>query len=108
MAINQIHHGGLLAERKYSGLSPKAPTAEIANKELAKRGELKEEDKAKEFTDSEIKKTIEDFAYATEISIKSGFDGIEIHRANNYLIQQFYSPYYNRRTMNGEVLMKKE
>ena len=98
LAINQIHHGGLLAERKYSGLSPKAPTAEIANKELAKRGELKEEDKAKEFTDSEIKKTIEDFAYATEISIKSGFDGIEIHGANNYLIQQFYSPYYNRRT----------
>ena len=57
-----------------------------------------EENKVREFTNEEIKKTIEDFAKATEISIKSGYDGIEIHGANNYLIQQFYSPYANRRT----------
>ena len=57
-----------------------------------------EENKVREFTDEEIKKTIEDFAKSTEISINSGYDGIEIHGANNYLIQQFYSPYTNRRT----------
>ena len=75
-----------------------APSADIANEALKSKGMYTEENKVREFTDEEIKKTIEDFAKATEISIKSGYDGIEIHGANNYLIQQFYSPYTNRRT----------
>ena len=62
------------------------------------KGQLTEDNKVRELSDGEIKKIIEDFAYATEISIKAGYDGIEIHGANNYIIQQFYSPYYNRRT----------
>jgi len=57
-----------------------------------------EEPIVRELTDSDIKKAIEDFANATEMSIKAGYDGIEIHGANNYLLQQFYSPYTNRRT----------
>ena len=98
LAINQIHHGGALARKEYSGMSPVAPSADIANEELKKKNMYSEENKVREFTDEEIKKTIEDFAKATEISIKSGYDDIEIHGANNYLIQQFYSPYTNRRT----------
>ena len=98
LAINQIHHGGAFAQKEYSGLSPVAPSAEIANQELKKKGQYTEENKVRELTDEEIKKIIEDFAYATEISLKAGYDGIEIHGANNYLIQQFYSPYTNRRT----------
>ena len=87
LAINQIHHGGKLAEQKYSGLKPVAPS--VITEE--------EKDKIHELTDNEIKKIISDFAYATELSIKSGYDGIEIHGANNFLIQQFYSSYTNRR-----------
>ena len=49
-------------------------------------------------TKEDIKKVIESFALATELSIKSGYDGIEIHGANNFILQQFYSPYTNRRT----------
>ena len=98
LAINQIHHGGSLAKKEFSGLSPVVPSAEIVNKELEKKGQLTEETKVKELSDAEIKKLIDDFAKATEISIKAGYDGIEIHGANNYLIQQFYSPYTNRRT----------
>ena len=33
---------------------------------------------------------LKSFAYATELSIKAGYDGIEIHEANNFLIPQFY------------------
>ena len=52
----------------------------------------------KDLTDEQIKKIINDFAYATELSLKAGFDGIEFHAAHKYLFQQFYSPYTNRRT----------
>ena len=52
----------------------------------------------KQLNNDDILKIINDFAYATELSIKAGFDGIEIHGANNYLLQQFYSGYYNKRT----------
>ena len=95
LAINQIHHGGYLSKKIFSGLPPVVPSADIANEILKKNGE---DPIAREFNDSEIKKTIEDFAKATELSIKAGYDGIEIHVANNYLLQQFYSPFTNRRT----------
>ena len=98
LAINQIHHGGALARKEYSGLSPVAPCADIANMALKEKGMYTEENKVRELSDGEIKKIIEDFAHATELSIKSGYDGIEIHGANNYLIQQFFSPFTNRRT----------
>lgn len=40
---------------------------------------------------------IEDFKKATERAIKAGFDGVEIHGANTYIIQQFFSPHSNCR-----------
>ena len=96
LAINQIHHGGYLAIKEYSGCDPLAPSAEIANQILKENNNLKSP--VKELNDEEIKKIIEGFAKATELSLKAGYDGIEIHGANNYLLQQFYSPYTNRRT----------
>ncbi|CUW17539.1 NADH-dependent flavin oxidoreductase [Leuconostoc gasicomitatum] len=48
-------------------------------------------------THSEISQTIEDFAQATKRAILAGFDGIELHGANLYLMQQFFSPDSNRR-----------
>lgn len=46
----------------------------------------------------EITEIIRSFADATRRAIKAGFDGVEIHGANTYLIQQFHSPHSNRRT----------
>ena len=98
LAINQIHHGGCLSDKKFSGVPVMAVSAEVANKELKDKGMLTEENKFVEFTDQDIRRIINDYARATEISLKAGYDGIEIHGANNYLIQQFYSGYYNKRT----------
>lgn len=44
-----------------------------------------------------ILQVIEEFKTATLRAIQAGFDGIEIHGANTYLIQQFFSPHSNRR-----------
>lgn len=97
LAINQIHHGGCLGLKRLSGVPVMAVSADVVNKELEKKGELNDETKAVEMSEKDIKRIIDDFARATEISIKAGFDGIEIHGANNYLLQQFYSGYYNKR-----------
>ena len=98
LAINQIHHGGCLSDKKFSGVPVMAVSAEVSNKELKDKGMLTEENKFVEFTNQDIRRIINDYARATEISLKAGYDGIEIHGANNYLIQQFYSGYYNKRT----------
>lgn len=41
---------------------------------------------------------IHDFGAATRRAILAGYDGVEIHGANSYLIQQFFSPQSNQRT----------
>lgn len=45
----------------------------------------------------EIEHTIECFKDGVIRAHKAGFDGVEIHGANTYLIQQFFSPHSNRR-----------
>ncbi|MYL35392.1 NADH-dependent flavin oxidoreductase [Pontibacillus yanchengensis] len=59
----------------------------------------------REMTEDEVQETIKDFGEATRRAIEAGFDGVEIHGANTYLIQQFFSPHSNRRTdqWGGEV-----
>ena len=94
-AINQIHHGGLYAKKEYSGVSPVGPSINLKNEEFQKRN--LDPSIIHELTDNEIKKIIENFAYATELSLKSGYDGVEIHGANNFILQQFFSPYTNQR-----------
>ncbi|GAA6237500.1 NADH-dependent flavin oxidoreductase [Apilactobacillus micheneri] len=50
-----------------------------------------------ELSESEILDIIKDFGKTTKRAIKAGFDGVEIHGAHGFLIQNFLSPYYNRR-----------
>jgi len=47
---------------------------------------------------AEIHTVIANFASATRRAIAAGYDGVEIHGANTYLLQQFFSPHSNRRT----------
>ena len=97
LAICQIVHGGLFGNKQYSGKTPLSPSAEVGNKELEKMGILNDDTRNKDLTNEDILRIIKDFAYATELLIKAGYDGIEIHAANNFLVQQFYSGYYNKR-----------
>ncbi|KUO96277.1 NADH-dependent flavin oxidoreductase [Ferroacidibacillus organovorans] len=49
-------------------------------------------------TEAEIMQIVRDFGEATRRAIAAGFDGVELHGANGYLIQQFYSPHTNKRS----------
>ncbi|MFO1034271.1 MAG: alkene reductase [Hyphomicrobiales bacterium] len=49
-------------------------------------------------TTAEVKQTVKDFAFAAKRAIEAGADGVEIHGANGYLVQQFFAPNANQRT----------
>ena len=49
-------------------------------------------------TSNDIAQVRESFIKAAIRTEKAGFDGVEIHCAHGYLLNQFYSPYTNKRT----------
>jgi N-ethylmaleimide reductase len=49
-------------------------------------------------TEADITQTIAEFVTAAQNAIAAGFDGVELHGANGYLIEQFLSPDTNTRT----------
>lgn len=46
----------------------------------------------------EVKQIVQDFANAAKNALEAGFDGVELHGANGYLIEQFLNPAINNRT----------
>lgn len=52
----------------------------------------------KEMTADDIAVTLDEFAFSAKMAIEAGFDGVELHGANGYLIEQFLSPVSNRRS----------
>ena len=54
--------------------------------------------KARELTESEIERIADGFAEGAARGIEAGFDGVEIHGANGYLLYQFIHPDTNHRT----------
>lgn len=84
-AILQIHHGGSKAmDDLLDGLDKISASASEA-------------EHAREATAKEVEALIASYAQAADLALRAGFDGVEIHGANAYLIQQFYSAQSNRR-----------
>ncbi|EES3234899.1 NADH-dependent flavin oxidoreductase [Escherichia coli] len=52
---------------------------------------------SREMTENEIQETIRAFGDVTKRAIKAGFDGIELHGAHGFLLQNFFSPLFNQR-----------
>jgi len=49
-------------------------------------------------TDADIAQAVAEYATAATLAIKAGFDGIELHAANGYLMEQFLNANVNKRT----------
>jgi len=89
-AILQIYHGGRMVEPKLiGGRTPIAPSALAAPREGAATPVA--------MTTAEVEAMVGKFGDAVRRAIQAGFDGVEIHGANTYLIQQFFSPNSNQR-----------
>ncbi|SEG64465.1 NADH-dependent flavin oxidoreductase [Paenibacillus sp. UNC499MF] len=89
-AILQIFHGGRSCPPE---LVPNGETVSASAVSEEKAGSVV----PRALTDAEIKDIIRDFGETTRRAIEAGYDGVEIHGANGYLIQQFFSPHSNRR-----------
>lgn len=90
-AILQIYHGGRMARSELnSGRIPVAPSAVKADRPWAEF--------PRQLGTTDIELIINQFAQSVRRAIEAGFDGVELHGANTYLLQQFFSPHSNRRT----------
>ncbi|MNO62754.1 NADH oxidase [compost metagenome] len=87
-AVLQIFHGGRLC-----------PPELVPNGEVVSSSAVATENGIlpRALTDEEIVGIIHDFGETTRRAIEAGYDGVEIHGANNYLIHQFFSAHTNRR-----------
>ncbi|MGX1975640.1 alkene reductase [Streptomyces kronopolitis] len=94
MHTGRIGHPSLLPD----GLEPVGPSAVTAKGQVFTHEGPKEYVTPKELTEAEIRQTIADFAAAARNAIEAGFDGVELHGANGYLIHQFLAPNSNLRT----------
>lgn len=83
VAIVQIFHGGLRADRALIGTTPWSAS---------------DVDGARAATDEDITRVIGQFADAAARARDAGFDGVEIHGAHGYLFTQFLSATQNRRS----------
>lgn len=93
-AILQIFHAGNKAlphlvpdGRVVSASALKVPPSPFNDAEVTSHA----------LTQEEIEEIITAFGETTRRAIEAGFDGIELHGAHGFLIQNFFSPFFNRR-----------
>jgi len=76
-----------------------APSAVAAVGEMYTDAEgMKPNSTPQAMTEADIKATIEEFAQSAKNAVAAGFDGVELHGANGYLLEQFIRPNSNQRT----------
>ncbi|WP_151479818.1 alkene reductase [Streptomyces albicerus] len=93
MHTGRIGHPSLLPGDLHPvGVSPVAAQGQVYTAEGPKEFVTPHE-----LTHEEILETIEDFVAAARSAIEAGFDGVELHGANGYLIHQFLAPGSNLR-----------
>ena len=89
-AILQIFHGGRMCPPELVPhgdiVSASAVPAEVAGAKTPRA-----------LTETEVEEIVDAFGETARRAIEAGYDGVEIHGANGYLIQQFFSPHSNQR-----------
>jgi len=96
-AVMQISHAGLQSDEEITGFPPVGPSS-ILNPKTNKV--------ALELTALEIQNIIKAFGAAAKRVKDAGFDGVEIHSAHGYLLNQFFSPLTNKRSdaYGGDII----
>jgi 2,4-dienoyl-CoA reductase-like NADH-dependent reductase (Old Yellow Enzyme family) len=88
--VFQLAHAGRQTTRKVTGQRPVGPSGKGRDPIYFV--------KPREMTEDDINETILSFGKAAERAVEAGADGIQLHGAHGYLINQFLSPFYNTRS----------
>lgn len=102
----QLWHVGRVSSSKVNALQPIAPSALTAQNtsvyifDGAANGDATfvPVEEPREMTKADIENVITEFVQGAKNAIEAGFDGVEIHGANGYLIDQFLRSNSNKRT----------
>lgn len=94
----QIQHGGRAGHPGTSGLTPVAPSPVALPETIHTPAGRVPSVVPREMTGEDIASTLADFASAARNAIDAGFEGVEVHGANGYLLHQFLARGTNRRT----------
>jgi len=88
LAVGQLNHRGMLLRRSVYGMEPVGPSP---GKNPATG------DAVRALTKGDIAQIQEEFLASAVRLWRSGYDAVELHAANGYLFQQFFTPRHNRR-----------
>lgn len=91
--VGRISHVSLLPEEQ----QPVSASAVRADSKTYIEGGFSDTSEPRALKTDEIDAVIEDYAHAARCAIRAGFDGVEIHSANGYLLDQFLQDGVNRR-----------
>jgi N-ethylmaleimide reductase len=102
----QLWHVGRVSHNSLQpgGAAPVAPSAIVADNVKVfvetgpGQGALTEPSVPRALTTAEVKELVQLYAQAARNALDAGFDGVELHCANGYLVNQFISAHTNRRT----------
>ena len=106
--VVQLWHMGRAAHDSYlEGRQVVSASAEVINGANFGSDGVHAADESKQpyqtpraLTVDEIAHIVDNYRKATELAVEAGFDGVEIHSANGYLLNQFLDPNSNKRTDN--------
>jgi len=96
----QIMHAGRMShpDNTPHHRQPVAPSAIAPGAQMFTATGMKDIPVPRPLTTEEVRRTVADFRHAARAAIEAGADGVELHGANSYLIQQFFAPSANTRT----------
>ncbi|TXN26445.1 alkene reductase [Methylobacterium sp. WL19] len=96
----QLWHTGRIShpDVQPNGQSPVAPSALKPEGMAFTKSGMKPHETPRALETDEIPGIVEDYRKAAENAKRAGFDGVEIHSANNYLLEQFVRDSTNKRT----------
>lgn len=98
--VVQLWHVGRISHPSLQpgGVQPVAPSAVRPAGQAFTEAGLQPHEQPRALEPDEIGRIVADFAHAATMARKAGFDGVELHGANGYLIDQFLRDGSNKRT----------